>query len=649
LIIREFGMSQSGINASIDPTAATVLGDHWTTLPLNHLPLFLACLALHLALARQRTGSWRRCSVVLPGLMILAMMVLHVATATLGWDPVGDIQVISETITAATALYSASLPLLVDRSSRDDGETATREALRKGTQLASASRIARLCRFSVDLRDQRLDWSRETFPVLGWDEGRQPDTVEATMALIHPDDRERVRRTVDSALVAQRPFEFRARLLRGNGQYAHVHARGDLGRTADGRIEAIHGVVQDVGDLVAALEGEAKARAEAEAATRVSATKTAFISNMSHELRTPLNAILGYAELLTMRADAVTPDRMRADLDNILQAGHHLLDLINDILDMAKIESGQAELDPSTFTPRDLFDETLSLVAPLLDRQGNTVTVTGLALDRLVTADRLKLRQCLVNLVGNAAKFTKNGTISLSAATTPTGDINLSVADTGIGLSDEQIATLFTAFRQGDKHTAAEYGGTGLGLAITRSHCELMGGAISVTSTPGRGTRFTMALPILTPEVDLDHPDGADPSPIDVVVVEDDRSYGDLLARVIQQAGHRVTVARTGERALALLLATPPRMLVTDLVLPSMDGFELIRRVRASDHPPHRVLALTSLDLTREQREELELEGVDILLKRETSIARARERILALLTGESPPHASALSKATGKR
>ncbi|WP_413206032.1 ATP-binding protein [Rhodospirillum sp. A1_3_36] len=614
--------------------SAFLVNGGWTELPLAHQPLFAACLGLHLALVWSRSDRWSQCSTVLPALTIVLAMAMHFLVGTLSQSPQSEILVICEVLAATAGLYSASLSVMAP-SAKSVLNEIEEKLCQKSIQLASAARVARFCQFSIDLESRRVTWSQEALTLFGWSafDNSLPTTVEALLALLHEEDRPAVQEEVQSALAQGHAFEFQARLQRCRGQYMPVHALCDIERSPEGEAIALHGVIQDVGPLMAALEREVRVKAEVEAAERISATKTAFISNMSHELRTPLNAIIGYSELLSMRAEDMTPDKVRSDLANVLQAGYHLLDLINDILDMAKIESGQTELDPSTFTAQDIIDETIPLLTPLLEANQNRLIVTGDALTALLTTDRMKLRQSLVNLGANAAKFTQDGIITLSADRTEKGMIALSVTDTGIGLTEEQQALLFVAFRQAHRSTASTYGGTGLGLAITRAHCLLMGGEIDVQSTPGQGTCFTMVLPVLSRPSDTSCPDGPilPQDPLDALIVEDDLAYGNLLSRLLTQDEWTVSVARTAEQALEIATLRPPRLLITDLVLPAMDGFELIQRLRSKLHEDLTILAVTSLDLTVEQKDELELSGVEILLKRDISLIQTGRKALTTL------------------
>ena len=236
-----------------------------------------------------------------------------------------------------------------------------------------------------------------------------------------------------------------------------------------------------------------------EAAEAASRAKTAFLANMSHELRTPLNAVIGYSEMLREDAEALGGARAAGDLGRIEKAARHLLALITDVLDISKIEAGRMILSPEPFAVEDLVREVVVTASALATRNGNRLEVGSLEGVPTMVADQTRVRQILLNLLGNAAKFTERGRIGLDVTLVDAGGparVQFAVWDTGVGIPREKLSGLFAEFVQADASVARKYGGTGLGLAISRQLCRLMGGDISVVSSPGHGSTFTVDLPL---------------------------------------------------------------------------------------------------------------------------------------------------------
>ncbi len=252
-------------------------------------------------------------------------------------------------------------------------------------------------------------------------------------------------------------------------------------------------------DLEKIIADRTAALAEArDQALQASYTKSAFLANMSHELRTPLNAIIGYSEMLLDEELVQGHDILAADLRKILYSAQHLLGLINEVLDISKIEAGKMDVYCEHFYVRDVLDQTMAAIAPLAAKNNNQLRLTAPPKQLSMFADITKLRQCLLNLLSNACKFSHNGVIALEAQERyqeHTQWIIFTISDTGIGLTLEQQKNLFQPFVQADASTTRRYGGTGLGLAISRRFCRMMGGDITVFSQPGQGTAFTLAIP----------------------------------------------------------------------------------------------------------------------------------------------------------
>ncbi|OQY52685.1 MAG: response regulator [Candidatus Parabeggiatoa sp. nov. 2] len=334
-----------------------------------------------------------------------------------------------------------------------------------------------------------------------------------------------------------------------------------------------------------------------EKAETANVTKSQFIANMSHELRTPLNAIIGYSEMLQEDAIDMGEEDFVADLDKIQTAGKHLLGLINDVLDISKIEAGKMEIYTEPFDLLSLLDEVVTTVQPLMKKQNNTLRIQGAEnLDEMY-ADLTKVRQALLNLLSNAAKFTKNGVITLvvkpcenEAVSGKCDWIELSVSDTGIGMNEAQIQNLFQAFTQADPTTTRKYGGTGLGLVITKRFTEMMGGTISVESELGQGSTFRIRLPAKvvtnttsTPEAaktDTTSNERQSQEQSRVLVIDDDPSVRDLFKNYLIKQGYQVAVASGGDEGLRLARQLHPNAITLDVMMPGMDGWMVLSALK---------------------------------------------------------------------
>ncbi|MCP4658132.1 MAG: response regulator [bacterium] len=412
---------------------------------------------------------------------------------------------------------------------------------------------------------------------------------------------------------------------------------GDL----DHRIEIRHR--DELGDLAEAfnemseklLRSRAKVEEARAAAEQANQAKSTFLANMSHELRTPMNAILGYTEMLLEDAEELGQEETVPDLQKILAAGKHLLALINDVLDLSKIEAGKMTLFLETFEVATLVDDVTATISPLVAKNTNTLEVDVGPDVGTMTADETKVRQTMFNLLSNACKFTKEGTIAFGVQREILAGADgylFAVRDTGIGMSPEQMEKVFDEFTQADSSTTRKFGGTGLGLSISKKFCRLMGGDIRVESELGRGTTFTVELPAVVTEKkgEPDKPAAGLPAPSDgtgtatVLVIDDDTAALDLTRRFLTKEGFSVVTATDGEKGLELAREIHPRAITLDVMMPGMDGWTVLSALKqdpATAEIP--VIMLTMLD---ERQRGFALGASEYLCK-----PVDRERLAALL------------------
>jgi PAS domain S-box-containing protein len=373
----------------------------------------------------------------------------------------------------------------------------------------------------------------------------------------------------------------------------------------EGRQVGALGLYHDITELL-------RARREAESASRA---KSQFLANMSHELRTPLNAIIGYSELLEEEAEDLGQERMIPDLKKIRSAGKHLLALINDILDLSKVEAGRMELDLSDFDPAGVAREAAATVQPLVEKNGNSLHLEpGEGLGAM-HSDPMKLRQVLLNLLSNACKFTEKGSIHLritreepAAGADAPGSVVFEVRDTGVGMTPAQLEKIFEAFSQADSTITRKYGGTGLGLAITRKFCRLMGGDVTVRSEEGRGSIFTVRLPArVTVKRDsadegeiVTAPDAAASEGVHgapVLVIDDDPATRDLMVQILRREGYRAVSAAGGDEGIHKARELRPVAITLDVVMPGKDGWSVLAELKGDpDLADIPVVMVTILD-----------------------------------------------------
>jgi PAS domain S-box-containing protein len=463
--------------------------------------------------------------------------------------------------------------------------------------------------------------------------GRTPEAImaEPVDAILTPEAAPEImgviaRQTADllsGAVPADHAYRDEIEHLRQDGTRVWTEAITRYYRNeVTGRVE-VHGVTRDISERKAAQAALILAKEQADAANRA---KSVFLANMSHEIRTPLNAILGFAQVLAR--DTALDNSQRDSLATIQRSGEHLLALINDILDMAKVEAGRMSLEPTPFDLSRLLTETRAIFQPGARDRGLDLTLAASAIPRRVIGDAQRLRQVLINLIGNAVKFTPAGGISLAVEPAGADRIRFSVGDTGVGIAPEELRRLFEPFSQ----TASgrqQQGGTGLGLALSHQFVRLMGGHLSARSTPGEGSCFSFILPLpaVAGAVTVTDPTqagvlGLEPGqPVCRVLIVDDLADNRAPLRALLETLNpqppvlELREAANGQEAVDLWEVWQPHLLFMDMRMPVLSGEEATRQIRSRQAArpgavPSVIVALTANALA-EQREWMLASGCD--------------------------------------
>jgi signal transduction histidine kinase/ActR/RegA family two-component response regulator len=384
--------------------------------------------------------------------------------------------------------------------------------------------------------------------------------------------------------------------------------------------QMLHLLVERASAIEAGIGDLAHARHAAESANLA---KSQFLANMSHELRTPLNAVIGYAEML--QEDAADEDNAAAvqDLNRILAAAKHLLSLINEILDLSKIEAGRVDVAPTNFDPVDMLDDLIETVRHMAEQNGNAIRVVGQPSPGSAQTDALKVRQCVLNLLSNACKFTQNGNVEIALERRPYNGVEqmfITVRDTGIGMSNEHLSRLFQPFVQADPTITQQYGGTGLGLTITRRLAQLLGGDVTVRSKLGEGSSFTLHIPVnfsdaanaLGAAAAVDAVQGSEDAPL-VIVIEDEPDARELAARALTRAGFAVQGVGGGEAGLALARTKAPALVLLDIFLPDRSGWRVLQSLKHD--PKTRDIPVVVLSVNEDRAHAMSLGAAEHMVK----------------------------------
>ena len=364
-------------------------------------------------------------------------------------------------------------------------------------------------------------------------------------------------------------------------------------------------------------------------ANKASQAKSLFVANMSHELRTPLNAVIGLAALLKEDAEDDGLEDYKEPLDRIHTAGNHLLELINDVLDVSKIEAGKMDFHIENFEIAKLVDDVASTTQHLAEANGNRLLIERSDDIGVMNSDITRVRQIVFNLVSNACKFTEKGSVNISVKKEEVGSeefVKIEVRDTGIGMTEEQMSKLFSSFTQADSSTTRKYGGTGLGLSISKQLANMMGGELMVTSELGSGSTFTALLPSdsrgLEDELSLEVPVKtkeaqqeltALSSEKKVLVIDDDPIVRDLMKNHLENDGFEVLLAEGGKEGIHLARTEKPSVITLDILMPEMDGWSVLRTLKAD--PETENIPVVMASILDEQKQGLALGANDYVSK----------------------------------
>ena len=358
--------------------------------------------------------------------------------------------------------------------------------------------------------------------------------------------------------------------------------------------------------------------------------KTSFLSNMSHELRTPLNSVIALSGVLNRRLEGKVPEEEYSYLDVIERNGKQLLLLINDILDLSRIESGREEIEFNRFNVRELVADVIEMINPQASQKNISLRYLNGSDLPPIKSDYVKCRHILQNLVANAVKFTEVGSVEISAEEMAES-IQITVSDTGIGIDQEYLPFIFDEFRQADGSNSRKYGGTGLGLTIAKKYAEMLGGSIAVESTCGKGSKFTLTMPLQFTNVQAnveiyagqqqaiktDFTGEMNVKEKTILLVEDTEAIIIQMKDILVQQGYNIMVARNGSEALEQIARQIPDAMILDLMMPEVDGFEVLRQIRSNEKTDHLpVIILTAKYVTKEELSFLKHNGIHQVIQK---------------------------------
>lgn len=505
--------------------------------------------------------------------------------------------------------------------------------LKSETRLSESQRMAHLGHWDLDITTGELNWSEEIFRIFDLDPQKFGATYDAFLETVHPDDRDLVNNAYTNSLQNKSPYSITHRLKLKNGEIKYVTERCKTIYADDGSPIRSMGTVQDVSQQIL-VEQELKQHREhlqelvdartqelqmtKDAALNATKAKSEFLANMSHELRTPLNAIIGFSGIVRDGMAGPVNEEQSHQLTMVYDSAKHLLELINDILDLSKIEAGKTNVHPQQFEVVPLLEDLRNLMLQQAKEKNLDILIEAPS-DVEIYTDRSKIRQIMLNLLSNAVKFTDNGSITMKC------QLNhklceMQVCDTGIGIPEDQRRSIFKAFQQVESGDTRVHTGTGLGLTICQSFVSMLGGDISVQSEPGKGSTFTIKLPLRTHKFisDLNNsnfkisiPETSNGKKI--LVVDDQSEARELIQTYLLDLNYTVLTCNDGKKAIELARQHTPFAITLDLLMPNTDGWSTLTALKTDSETQHIPVIIVSI-LDKKQQG-LSLGAVDFLQK----------------------------------
>lgn len=568
------------------------------------------------------TRNYRQWEPYLPWVILLAGISLAAATIARVGNAVPHQSQLPYMLAAAYLAISglASFVIYAQRQSRKRAETITNQRLmvlsKNESRLRAAIEGSNDGIWDHDLITGEIWFSNRWYEMLGYQNQEFPASKEAFERLVHPDDIGPINHTINESLAKIKPYDIQFRMRKKNGEYLWMRSRGFI-QGENGKAIRVSGLHSDISKEYEYSQKLERAREAAEEASRA---KAEFLANMSHEIRTPLNGIIGVAELLQQTE---LSEKQRQYVSILQSSSMSLFEVVNEVLDFSKIEAGQMKVEMLGFDLAQIAIEAIELSQHQARQKKGLEVLLRIAPDlpARYISDPTRIRQCLLNLLSNAVKFTSHGYVMLNIEGQKIDDrhyeIALNVEDTGIGIPDEKLNTVFEQFTQADTSTTRQYGGTGLGLAIVKTITEMLGGSVSVTSKERLGTRFTLTIPMELDDAQQTQVDSKDIAVLEdtrVLVIDDNATNLTIFEEILEHAGLKVEVAETPEQALTLFKiaekkGSPYRFAVIDYNMPGMNGEQLVEAARKQTPELYTQMILTASTLHTGDSERLKSLG----------------------------------------